>query len=244
MSDSTTSPEGLNPSGLCMCGCGEKTTIAVSTWAPRGDVKGQPKRYMAGHAGRKSPVEYLVDDATGCWIWQRAVKQDGYGSTRVNRVNTLAHKAYYERAYGPVPTGLELDHLCRNRACVNPAHLEAVTHTENVRRGSRARLTIEDARAIRAFRAAGESSHDVAARYGVSYRTVNMIVRDELWVEDGCVRVLPAGPRVPKVSCDDAAVIVARYASGGVTQRQIAAEYGINQSTVSDIVSAAAEVAS
>jgi hypothetical protein len=85
-----------------------------------------------GHSKRKSPVEYIADPATGCWIWQRAVSSTGYGIL----AGQLAHRAVYERHRGPVPAGLELDHRCRNRACVNPDHLEPVTHRENQRRGA------------------------------------------------------------------------------------------------------------
>ena len=70
----------------------------------------------------------------GCWEWGGA-RNGGYGSFWLNPVTVLAHKFAYEEQYGPVPDGLELDHLCRNRLCVRPTHLEAVTHRENVVRG-------------------------------------------------------------------------------------------------------------
>lgn len=71
-----------------------------------------------------------------CWLWQGADNPDGYG--RFNPVRTQTTKAYrfsYLLLIGSVPPGLELDHLCRNTHCVNPAHLQAVTHLENLRRG-------------------------------------------------------------------------------------------------------------
>jgi hypothetical protein len=71
---------------------------------------------------------------SGCWEWS-GVKRGGYGQMRIDGCTLTAHRVGYELLVGPVPEGLDLDHLCRNRSCVNPAHLEPVTRSENVRRG-------------------------------------------------------------------------------------------------------------
>lgn len=70
----------------------------------------------------------------GCWMWVGGLHRNGYGKFGMNGGSVLAHRWSYERHVGPIPTGLEIDHLCRVPACVNPAHLEPVTHAENVRR--------------------------------------------------------------------------------------------------------------
>ena len=72
---------------------------------------------------------------TGCWVWMGHIRADGYGWFYKDGRAKLAHRAAYELLVGAVPAALELDHLCRMRHCVNPAHLEAVTRLENVRRG-------------------------------------------------------------------------------------------------------------
>lgn len=74
-----------------------------------------------------------VDRSGDCWLWIGA-SSNGYGVFSVGRKNFRAHRWAYESELGPVPDGLELDHLCRTTLCVNPAHLEAVTHWENMRR--------------------------------------------------------------------------------------------------------------
>ena len=69
-----------------------------------------------------------IDAAGPCWEWTGTVRSDnGYGQVSVDYRSTLAHRAVWEILVGPIPDGMTLDHLCRNRSCVNPDHLEVVT---------------------------------------------------------------------------------------------------------------------
>lgn len=72
-----------------------------------------------------------------CWNYDGRLDRDGYGRA----AKGLVHRLSYEALVGPIPEGLELDHLCQNRACYNPAHLEPVAHAENMRRSAERRVS-------------------------------------------------------------------------------------------------------
>jgi hypothetical protein len=83
-----------------------------------------------------------VEPTLFCWTWHGAISEAGYGVVGLGRRgegNGLVHRVVYELLVGPIPPGMDLDHLCRNRWCCNPGHLEPVTRQVNVDRGAHAK---------------------------------------------------------------------------------------------------------
>lgn len=74
--------------------------------------------------------------ANGCWIWQGVKTQQGYGLTSWKSKQTTAHRAAWLAFHGPIDGKLDVDHICRQRACLNPDHLRLLTHRENVLAGN------------------------------------------------------------------------------------------------------------
>jgi hypothetical protein len=99
-----------------------------------------------------------VDAVGPCWAWTGGRSGGRYGMYR----RQYAHRIAYEQLVGPIPDGLELDHLCRNTLCVNPDHLEPVTHAENTRRG---------------FGPAGMAARRTHCPHGHPYDAANTYVR-------------------------------------------------------------------
>ena len=132
---------------------------------------------------RKHSIDaYGIDEATECWVWQGSRTWNGYGQGSFPGCQSrLAHRYHYEREYGPIPAGMHLDHLCRNRGCVNPAHLEVVTNKENQRRGSHTLLTVEQVREIKAAPRVRGSGNQLAKRFGVHECTISAIRHGRLW---------------------------------------------------------------
>jgi hypothetical protein len=77
-----------------------------------------------------------IDQNTGCWVWIAGKDGGGYGAFKMGHKMEIAHRVAYELYIGSIPEGKNIDHLCRNRSCVNPDHLEPVSQKENVRRGN------------------------------------------------------------------------------------------------------------
>lgn len=86
------------------------------------------------HKAISHPIGYVVQE-NGCWFWVGATTEHGYGRWDTKDGQAKAHRRMFEMAKGPIPRGLDLDHLCRNPPCVNPDHLEPVTHKVNMLRG-------------------------------------------------------------------------------------------------------------
>lgn len=84
---------------------------------------------------KRGPFAFVNGRYTRCWIWTTGKDSNGYGQFYINKQNRSAHVVAAEWKYGPLPKGLEHDHLCRNRACVRPDHLERVTSQINKLRG-------------------------------------------------------------------------------------------------------------
>lgn len=179
-----------NPTGLCMCGCSLPAPIAKRTTTGR-SVKGFPQKYLKGHQPRvgrylKGP-DYIEEDRghkTPCWIWQRGRYTTGYGFASYGQTGTkklLAHRFYFEKFRGPIPEGMSLDHLCRVPPCVNPQHLEPVTHAENCRRGEQSILTATQVTEIRCLIEDGVNYRDIAQRFGVAPATINGVLYGNTW---------------------------------------------------------------
>lgn len=124
----------------CRCGCGTVIPALTKT--------GSPMEFAHGH-NRRRPLEERFWEKVQrgspdeCWPWKASKSALGYGWFKgQNEGEALApHRVAYEFLVGPIPAGLELDHLCRNPSCVNPNHLEPVTHAENMARSAKARQT-------------------------------------------------------------------------------------------------------
>lgn len=116
-----------------------------------------------------------------CWIWTAAVGTHGYGAVWIDGATTVAHRAVYEFLVGPIPEGLTLDHVCRRTLCVNPDHLDPVSHRTNCLRGNAPAALIRRRRVCaRGHRLVGDNVYDErpnGTRYCRACRTITDAAR-------------------------------------------------------------------
>lgn len=153
-----------------------------------------------------------------CWPWQGPVKANGYGIGGRFIGERLAHRTTYRLFVGPIPAGLTLDHLCRRKLCVNPAHLEPVSLVENIRRATAARTECAQGHPY------GDSN---TYRTRGGHRACRVCHRTSEITRKRRLGVRPArrlGPAVERQLLD--------WSADGVSQNEIARRLGLNSGTV------------
>jgi hypothetical protein len=105
----------------CKCGCNRNVTI----------FRGKPRDYIHGHNTKVSLTDKYTIHPGGCWLWTWHKNHKGYGLIFHDGITEIAHRYMYKLHKGSIPEGLQLDHTCHVRSCVNPDHLNPVTQSEN-----------------------------------------------------------------------------------------------------------------
>ena len=163
--------EGPRTDQLAECGCGCRRLSPVAADGETAHHLRKPKRVAEVDRGYLTP----------CRIWLLAKTAAGYAVEHcLDGSIAYVHRLAYEREVGPIPGGKQLDHLCRVRECVNPAHLEPVTQRENLRRGAGTKLTPSD---VRAIRASTESQPALAERFGITQGHISRIRNERVWTD-------------------------------------------------------------
>jgi len=176
------------PNGWCQCGCGKKAPIvpADKTWKKMGRVAGQPFARIRGHGKKQHWDKYIVDPNSRCWNWTGPIDRLGYAhSIQIGGRGAKTWRPmryFYTVLIGPIPEGLVLDHLCRNRPCVNPFHLEPVESKENTRRGASTKLTMPKVCEIKKLISEGTPGGQIAKQFGVSHATICDIKMGRRWI--------------------------------------------------------------
>lgn len=112
------------------------------------DSQGNPLYYECSNCGHRTQTFEMrfwskIKKKEGCWEWYGCITPDGYGQAYFDGKNKYAHRMAYELVKGPIPEGMVIDHLCFNRGCVNPDHLEPKTQMENTKRRNPARRLVQ-----------------------------------------------------------------------------------------------------
>ena len=137
---------------------------------------------MAGKKRTKSIKEMVtIDPETGCWNWNLHCGQNGYGIIWFEGKNRYVHRISYQLYVGEIPDGMTIDHLCRNRRCANPDHMEVVSIQVNSQRRVNTKLSPSDIPKIRVLLAQGVRQREIASDFGTTQSNISLIKRGVNW---------------------------------------------------------------
>lgn len=215
---------------------------------------------------RKSEFELMrvmAVETDDCIEWGLGKSQSGYGKIKIDGLHKRAHRVVYERKYGSIDSEVVVMHSCDNRACCNYRHLIAGTHKENMadmasklraRRGSghgMSKLNEQQVAEVIALYATGDYTQKaIAKKYGVHKTLIRLIVNRMIWKhvpitlddKEAIRKTLNKNKGgencwLAEMTKEKAIAILKSHKDGGRTQRQTAEIFGVNQATVSRLVS-------
>lgn len=219
-------PDGIHYHGACysaMRRVRSEQTLFARTW---------------DKVDRNGPLPVHRPELGPCWIWIGARDQNGYGHTSLNGVVLQSHRVTWENANGPIPVGLEIDHLCRTHSCVRPDHLEPVTTRVNLLRGEHPSMVVHRTNVCRRGHqlTADSTVMDSGSRRCKQCRLLTS--RRRYAVNPPPRRGRAIGERHPqsRLTGDMVREIRAAASLGEETNRAIAARYGVSPALIGHIV--------
>ena len=117
----------------------------------------------------------------GCWEWVGSLSWNGYGQLKRKGKHLRASRYFYEKYNGKMSNNVVMDHLCKNRKCVNPLHLEAVSLLENIRRGNVPKLKVEEVNNIKIMYKKGRKQKELSQLFNVNQSEISRIVNGLRW---------------------------------------------------------------
>lgn len=152
----------------------EQLLPCIAKTVARGESGAANREDMRSGADRI--LAKTIIDQDGCWIWLGTHNRKGYPMLYIAGRYVYAHRVTYEATVAAIPDGMELDHLCHNRGCLNPAHLKAVTHVDHLRRhGKLNELGVTE------IRISTEGASALARRFGVTEGAIRHVREGRTW---------------------------------------------------------------